>query len=202
IQMPMLHERLKVLHEVGSKLVEKYNGSFVNCIYEADGSANKLLEIIMENFPAFRDVAEFKGKQVGIYKRAQILISDIWACCEGTGLGAFKDVDTITMFADYRIPQILVYFGALEYSDHLMDLLKKDTLFQSGDQLEVEIRGCSIWAVELIVREARELMAKDESLKDNSMNAIMVDHYLWDYRVAHAIETNHIPIHKIRCIYY
>lgn len=39
---------------------------------------------------------------VAFYKRAQILIADIWACFEGQGLGNFSDIDTITMFADYR----------------------------------------------------------------------------------------------------
>jgi hypothetical protein len=39
---------------------------------------------------------------VAIYKRAQILIGDIWACFHDQGLGHFKDIDTITMFADYR----------------------------------------------------------------------------------------------------
>lgn len=39
---------------------------------------------------------------VAIYKRAQILIGDIWACFRGQGLGQFNDIDTITMFADYR----------------------------------------------------------------------------------------------------
>lgn len=39
---------------------------------------------------------------VSLYKRAQILIGDIWACFEGKGLGKFDDIDTLTMFADYR----------------------------------------------------------------------------------------------------
>lgn len=39
---------------------------------------------------------------VALYKRAQILIGDIWACFHGEGLGHFTDIDTITMFADYR----------------------------------------------------------------------------------------------------
>jgi hypothetical protein len=39
---------------------------------------------------------------VSLHKRAQILIGDIWACFQGEGLGAFDDIDTITMFADYR----------------------------------------------------------------------------------------------------
>lgn len=39
---------------------------------------------------------------VAIYKRAQILIADIWSSFRGTGFGEFCDIDTITMFADYR----------------------------------------------------------------------------------------------------
>jgi len=39
---------------------------------------------------------------VHILKRAQILVADLWACFEGQGLGAFADIDAITMFADYR----------------------------------------------------------------------------------------------------
>lgn len=40
--------------------------------------------------------------QVSFYKRAQILVADIWACFEGKSYGEFHDIDTITMFADYR----------------------------------------------------------------------------------------------------
>lgn len=39
---------------------------------------------------------------VSLYKRAQILVADIWACFEGQGHGRFADIDTLTMFADYR----------------------------------------------------------------------------------------------------
>ena len=101
----------------------------------------------------FRDIAEYNGKQVAIYKRAQILIADIWACFEGQGYGKFQDIDTITMFADYLIPQALFYFGAIEYSKELREYLEKDHLMKPGDRYEFEIRGCSIWATELISKE-------------------------------------------------
>ena len=37
----------------------------------------------------------------------QILVSDLWALFEGQGRGRFDDIDTLTMFADYRVPQSL-----------------------------------------------------------------------------------------------
>ncbi len=44
----------------------------------------------------------FLPRAVALYKRAQILIADVWACCGGQGYGEFQDIDSITMFADYR----------------------------------------------------------------------------------------------------
>ena len=60
------------------------------------------MNMVIQNFPCFNDVAKFKGKQVAIHKRAQILVADLWQLFHGEGLGDFKDIDDITMFADYR----------------------------------------------------------------------------------------------------
>ena len=36
-----------------------------------------------------------------------------------------EDIDYITMFADYRVPQVLVHFGAMSYDDYLMKVLQE-----------------------------------------------------------------------------
>ncbi|CAG5136308.1 unnamed protein product [Candidula unifasciata] len=202
--IPMLSEREQVLHEAGKVLLEKFQGRFVNVIKQADKSAQHLLKLVVQYFSSFQDVAEFKGKKVGIYKRAQILIGDIWGCCEGKGLGEFHDFDTITMFADYRIPQALVYFGVLRYSEQLMNKLKQGYLFTSGEQLEVEIRGVSLWACELVRDHILNLHEIDSHQREGKTNicAILVDHYLWDTRREIADKMDDIPFHRCRGIYY
>ncbi|GFS16859.1 UPF0553 protein C9orf64 [Elysia marginata] len=211
IEMPLLEERQRVLVEAGGVLMKKYQGSFANVIREADKSAQSLLRLVLQEFPSFRDVADYGGKKVGLYKRAQILIGDIWGCCEGQGLGEFTDINTITMFADYRIPQALVYFGALRYSDSLMEKLKQCHLFKSGEKLEVEIRGVSLWACELIrdsiaAKISAEISSTGQEKKPEEkvaeVNAILVDHYLWDLRREMADEMSPIPFHRCRGIYY
>jgi hypothetical protein len=42
------------------------------------------------------------GPAVYLLKRAQILVADLWGCFQGEGHGHFEDIDTLTMFADYR----------------------------------------------------------------------------------------------------
>lgn len=76
-QVPLLAERVKCLHEVGTTLLEKYDGKFENCVIEADHSARRLLRIITDEFPSYRDEAEWNGVGVSLYKRAQILIGDL-----------------------------------------------------------------------------------------------------------------------------
>lgn len=51
-------------------------------------------------------------------------MADFWGIMESRGEGDFINMDWLTMFADYRIPQALVYLGVLRYSDELMQALK------------------------------------------------------------------------------
>ncbi len=48
------------------------------------------------------------------------------------------------MFADYRVPQVLKYYGVIEYADDLKAFLKRNAMLSSGARFEVEIRAASI----------------------------------------------------------
>lgn len=98
----MAEERMNNLCESGRILNEIFGGSFSNCVKQCNGSAKQLLELIVSSFPSFRDEAMIEGKKVSLYKRAQILVADIWCLFKGQDLGKFDDIDCITMFADYR----------------------------------------------------------------------------------------------------
>ncbi|XP_043277232.1 queuosine salvage protein [Venturia canescens] len=200
---PMIEERVKNLQEVGKILVEKYNSTFVNFVQSCNGSAEELLKKIVNEFECYRDEADFHGTRVSFYKRAQILIGDIWACFRGKDVGEFKDIDKITMFADYRIPQVLLHFGAMRYSNPLLSALQTGTELLPGSLEEIEIRGCSIEVVERVVDFVRgELRKCSSSIDPSKCNAIRVDHFLWDYRRDHVEEMDRFPFHKIRTIYY
>lgn len=199
-QLMLMKERLHCLHEVSRVLQEKYQGTFVNCIKVSEKSAQKLLNLIISNFVCFRDESEYCGVRVSFYKRAQILIGDIWSCFKGQGLGEFNDIDTITMFADYRVPQVLVHFGVLRYSESLYNRLLSDEPLQNGCKEEAEIRGCSIEAVERIKDSVLQLF------KNNNVsvvcNSILIDHFLWTYRRENREDLDKVPFHKVISIYY
>ena len=66
----------------------------------------------------------YKGRQIHFYKRAQILIGDIYGRYSGEGLGEFKDIHELTMYPDYRVPQVLQADGVFEYSEALWNKIK------------------------------------------------------------------------------
>ena len=200
--LSLMDERAECLRQVGTCLIEKYDGSFVNCIKACNGSAESLLSLIVNEFPCFRDEAPFEELHCSFYKRAQILVGDIWACFRGKDLGFFADIDSITMFADYRVPQVLVHFGVMEYTPHLYSLLETGAIMETGSREEMEIRGCSIHAVELICTEIRSLLASARKAHLYQVNSIIIDHFLWDFRRQHAVELASIPYHKVVSIFY
>lgn len=202
VSMPMMEERHRILNETGTILLEKFGGSFLNCVRKSENSAQKLVSLVVENFPSYRDVTQFEGKRVSFYKRAQILVADTWSVLEGKGDGCFTDISCITMFADYRLPQVLVHLGALKYSDELLKKLRKGEMLSYGDKQEVEIRGCSLWCVELIRDCLLELIDRKNEKPNAEINSILLDYYLWDYARDHREDMKGIPFHRTRCIYY
>lgn len=107
LAVPLADERARILREMSSTVLTRFEGSFVKLIDSSEKSAVKLLSILTEYFPNFQDHGIFEGHQIHFYKRAQILIGDIYGKFNGSGLGEFKDIDELTMFPDYRVPQIL-----------------------------------------------------------------------------------------------
>ncbi|XP_003475121.1 queuosine 5'-phosphate N-glycosylase/hydrolase [Cavia porcellus] len=202
VPMPLMEDRHRVLNEAGRILLEKFGGSFLTCVRKSERSAQKLLHLIVENFPSYRDVTQFEGKRVAFYKRAQILVADTWSVLGGRGDGCFPDIASITMFADYRLPQVLAHLGALKYSEELLEKLHKGEMLLYGDKQEVEIRGCSLWCVELIRDCLLELIEKKSEKPTAEINSILLDYYLWDYARDHREDMKGIPFHRTRCIYY
>jgi hypothetical protein len=190
--IPLLPERVANLREVGRGLQDA-GGSFAEIVRAAGGSGEVLVSEIVRRFPSFNDVATYDGEQIYLYKRAQILVSDVHGIYAGVGLGAFCDLDRLTAFADYKIPQVLREAGILVYSDDLAATVERHELIPPGDPREVEIRAATVWGCEFL-RQALE------PLRDGApMRAFEVDWLLWSDAQGRTISR---PYHRTRTIYY
>ncbi|RYO78793.1 hypothetical protein DL766_003161 [Monosporascus sp. MC13-8B] len=165
----------------------------------ADGSAAGLVNLLAQDFACFRDEFPFPGRRrpVRFLKRAQILVADLWACFGGESYGEFYDIDKVTMFADYRIPQILVSLSCLGYSPPLQAMIERKEVIESGSGYEMQIRAGTIWCVELIRREIKR------QHPEAKLNAILIDFFLYDtMKQLEAQGKETIPHHRTRSIWY
>eukprot|EP01026_Neomeris_dumetosa_P011888 TRINITY_DN14207_c0_g1_i1.p1 TRINITY_DN14207_c0_g1~~TRINITY_DN14207_c0_g1_i1.p1 ORF type:complete len:349 (-),score=31.03 TRINITY_DN14207_c0_g1_i1:122-1075(-) len=194
-ELPLEQERVRLIREVGNVLLEHFDGRAENLIKACKGKASKLVELVTKYFPGFRDHCVYNGKQIFIYKRAQIFVGDVWGAFQGEGLGKFDDIDSLTMFADYRVPVVLRELGILQYSEELQRLVDGMQELQAGSQMEVEIRACSIEAIERI----------KQGLKHSFKNcvtphSVQIDWWVWQVGEQH--RKVHKPHHRVLTIYY
>ncbi|KAK5456117.1 hypothetical protein LTS15_005436 [Exophiala xenobiotica] len=199
--IPLLSQRISILREASAVLHDSFDSRPLNLINRAENSASHLVNLLVQYFPNFRDTATFHGREVRLYKRAQILAADLWACFNGSSYGSFDDIDTLTMFADYRIPQMLQGLHCLWYSPRLESRIARLEQFAPGEDMEVEIRGCSIWCVELLRREIERRHPEAKG----KVNAVLIDFFLYD--TCKEMEKrgqceDMLPHHRTRSIFY
>ncbi len=191
-RIPLFQQRVDNLREIGAVLLEHYDGSFVNVLEQAGHSAVTLINEVVANFPSFNDVASYQGKTVYLYKRAQLLVADLYGAFEGQGYGNFFDLDQLTIFADYKLPQVLRHYHVLEYDPHLAYLVDNYLPVAPGSPEEVEIRASTIQAV--------ELMRQSFIQKHRPIAAFKLDWWLWNLGQDDAVRVR--PYHRTRTTFY
>ena len=133
-----------------------------------------------------------------LYKRVQILVGDLWAAygratsSVGGSPFFFSDIDQLTMFADYRVPQLLRALDILEYDVELAATIDECREIPAGSEQETEIRACTIVAVDLL----------QASLRRNGLSLLVleVDWLLWQR--GEKMKDSLKPHHRCRTIYY
>lgn len=190
--IPLVEQRTVLLREVGSVLAARWGGQAANLVAAAQGSAAELVRLITAELPGFRDHAIYRGFPVYFYKRAQIAVGDLWGSFGGEGLGYFSDIERLTMFADYRIPQILRAEGVLEYRGLLAADVEIGGVIPAGSEMEIELRAATVTAVE----ELRDRLVR----RGLAYTAIELDWILWN--VGEARQHEIAPHHRTLTIYY
>jgi hypothetical protein len=180
------------LRDLGRYVGDQCGGSFTALIAAAGGSAERLVELLIQ-MPYFADVAAYGDLEVPFYKRAQIAASDLWIAFDGRGPGFFADMDRLTIFADNLVPHVLRVDGVLLYDPALAARIDAEQPIPAGAPEEVELRACAVHAVELMVAALRA--------EGHTVNAMRLDNLLWSRGQAPAYKQAH-PRHRTRSVFY
>ncbi|XP_070165643.1 queuosine 5'-phosphate N-glycosylase/hydrolase-like [Polyergus mexicanus] len=205
--IPLIQERLKILHEVGEILLNKFKGTFTECIRLSEHNADKLVKLLFDEFELYRDEAVYEGKKVRFCNKARALVNDIWSYykkCEPKFELDKKNLMS-TMFINYRAPEVLFHYKILRYSDKLVTRFKNKEPLEHGSREELEIRGCSFFAAKKISEEvwklSRDYIEDIPILKtDYFMVPVLVDNYLFVslIEILHKENEDQEPFHYIR----
>ncbi|HLI72096.1 MAG TPA: queuosine salvage family protein [Ktedonobacteraceae bacterium] len=190
--IPLFEERLRNAREVGQVLLARFEGQFSHLVEQVQQSGVELVLALVEHFPSFRDVATYDGQEVRFFKRAQICVADLHSAFSGQAWGAFTDLDQLTIFADYKLPQVLRHHGVLVYAPELAARVDHQEQLSPGSAEEVEIRAATVWASELL----RRAVARQ---REQAVTAAEIDQLLWNLgQEAGAMR----PYHRVRTLFY
>ncbi|KAI8866686.1 hypothetical protein GQ42DRAFT_165334 [Ramicandelaber brevisporus] len=132
-------------------------------------SAAAFVEQLVRTFPAFRDMETVDGKSVYLFKKAQLLASDLKY--RFPDHFQFEDDKRLTVYSDNVLPAVLAALGVLDLP---AELTEKIQVKQEPVTLEecARLRAAAIEGSERIVKAAR-------ARGINEVNTTSLDHYLW-----------------------
>ncbi len=176
-EIPLLEKRFGFLRQSARILRRKFGGDFNNLLKQSKYDAIQIAKIIIKYFPSFRDSSSFLGKKIKFYKRAQICAYDFSLLNNSK----IKNIDQLTAFADYKLPQILRDFGVLVYRQKLAEKIDNYILLKKDSREEIEIRSATIYICDLIAKEI-------------GVSAVVAENAIWSLSQIHKAQK---PYHRI-----
>jgi hypothetical protein len=196
IEMPMLDERVTLFNEVGRVLVEKYEGRYSrfvrSCAPKLYADGDGLLERLTTEFPRFRDVSNFHGTDVHIYKLAQLGIWGMHLALSPRGAWKLEDAEKLSAFADYIVPVGLRVMGIFEYAPELEKQINSLTEVKRDSDAEIELRASSIYVIAKLTEEINNRRPGMEPLLQPQV----------DFRFWKTYHATHWPHHLTKTVMY
>ena len=196
IKMPMLQERKDILNQVGQKLVDSYEGDWVNFINNSPkklySNGEGLIERLVSEFPRFNDSSNYKGKDVHFYKLAQLAFWGIHGELSNSNYFNIEDINSMSAFADYIVPVALKVMKIVEYSEDLNEKINNGILIERDSEEEIEIRAASLFATAKLTEAVNLRRPADKSIIIPQL----------DYRLWKSYHATHHPHHLTYTIMY
>lgn len=188
----LMHLFAQALNDLGTYLMERFEGSFTSLVEAANHSALRLVELLIE-IPFFNDVQTYDDLCVPFYKRAQLTAADLALAFDSRGPGDFDDLEQLTIFADNLVPHVLRIDGVLLYNNALTERIDREALIPRDSREEIELRASAVHAVECIADTLRE--------SRHDITPMGLDYLLWNRGQQPAYKQAK-PRHRTRTVYY
>ena len=160
-QIPLLEWRVNNIKEAATFLLREHHGSAYNFVESCNFDAPTIAREITIALSSYRDGAWYKNRWVWILKRAQILPGDLSQLTQKYPEFVIHNKDQLTIFADYRLPQVFRHYGVMEYSLSLSETVDHKELIPNGSQEEIEIRAATLVACKKLGKICHDMTLAD-----------------------------------------
>jgi len=187
------------LNELARHVLAVHDGDWLGPVAAARGRVGALVAELGA-LAAYADVARWRGREVPLFKRAQITAADLIgagraAVAAGGELpwwARWEDAHRLTLFADNLVPHVLRLEGVLVCTPQLAATIEAGVELVAGCEEEVELRAVALHAVERLV----EVLAA----AGRPTSALDLDQALWNAGQSPAIKAR--PRHRCRTRFY
>jgi Potential Queuosine, Q, salvage protein family len=141
---PLMPQFAAALRDVGEHIHFDHSRRFRGPAETADS-----IPTLAETFAAwasFADVSRYEGREIPLYKRAQLAAADL----HRANIADLPGLDRLTAFADNLVPHVLRVDGVLHLDPDLTARIEAEELLEHGSPEELELRACAVHAVELL----------------------------------------------------
>lgn len=188
--IPLLEQRVNNIVEAAQYLNNYFGGSGYNLVKSCDYNAPLIAGELARSLNSYRDGVFYKGRWIWILKRAQIFPNDISQLTQEYPEFIINNKNGLTIFADYKLPQLLRYLKVLSYANELAEDVDNKRLIPSGSQYEIEIRSATIVACEKLGKLCPDIPMPD------------IDVSLWLLSKEEAFDRKLAPHHMTISSYY
>lgn len=179
------------LQRLGSWLLERFDGEVSGLLASVHSSEEMVLAL--SEMTGFRDIAQFHSQEVSFYKRAQLFVHDLHIALPNDRRLKYEDVERLTAFADNKLPYVLRADGVLRCSPSLAEQIDQGEFLDAGSTGEVELRACTVHAVELLC----EIISEDL----RPISPRQLDYVLW-HRAKALRSLLPVRAHRTKTIFY
>lgn len=171
------------MNDCGTILRNRNCDNFADFIFkfalkpENKPTAAHFVETLSSVFPAFADHTTYKGKEVYILKKAQLLAHDLSIKCSRDERFQFPDLSQLSIFSDNVVPAVLRHFGVLSFSKELEKIVESRALLEPGT-MEIEIRLLAVQACRVFSEKLQKKFGNDVEFHSKTAERFL-DHYLW-----------------------
>lgn len=165
--LQLIDERASTMRGVARALSDRWGGRALTMVERAGWDGPRLVELLVETIPGYRDEAETPLGQLSFNKLAHLCV----AMMNSRSRQPIGRLETFPVYPDYMLPRVLRHYGVLRYGSGLSSAVDGRQLIPAGSDWELAIRWATVFA-------ADQLRA-DLKRTGNPVSTPALDYALW-----------------------